>query len=44
MKPSPMNRAPGVLLALAIGLALAAWVCEWASDPCYLAADKVVCK
>lgn len=29
MKPSPINRAKGALLAAALGLAGAAWLIEW---------------
>lgn len=29
MRPSPLDRARGVLLAVAIGVAGAAWIFEW---------------
>ena len=41
---SPMRRSPGVLLAVAIAFALAAWVVEWATPDCYQTADGIVCE
>lgn len=43
MKPSPIDRAKGALLAAALGLAGAAWVFGWGSEPCYRVADQQVC-
>jgi hypothetical protein len=41
---SPINRAKGALLAVAIAVAGAAWLFGWAQEPCYWVADQLVCE